>query len=193
MIIRKLFKFEGSHVVRGCTSRRCSRNIHGHSYKVELLFTAQGLDNGAMLMDFGLMKTQIKDFIDSFDHTHVIYDDGDITEIDYITTHTERWAILPISPSAEGFSLCIFYVIDKILQNTEFINGEKQVELYSVIVHETETGYAQCFREDLSMFNLVSNSLKNIHFSFQIKSEWKDPDMYTKLLENKKFVNPEII
>lgn len=30
MLIRKLFKFENAHIVRGCSTRRCSHSIHGH-------------------------------------------------------------------------------------------------------------------------------------------------------------------
>ncbi len=37
MLIRKLFKFENAHIVRDCTTQRCSENIHGHSYKIEVL------------------------------------------------------------------------------------------------------------------------------------------------------------
>ena len=35
MIIRKLFKFENAHIVRGCSTQRCRASLHGHSYKVE--------------------------------------------------------------------------------------------------------------------------------------------------------------
>lgn len=52
MLIRKLFKFENAHVVRNCTSDRCKRSIHGHSYKVELLLKASKLDHGQMVYDF---------------------------------------------------------------------------------------------------------------------------------------------
>ena len=68
MLIRKLFKFENAHVVRNCTSDRCKRSIHGHSYKVELLLKASKLDHGQMVYDFGLLKGIIKDLFDSFDH-----------------------------------------------------------------------------------------------------------------------------
>jgi 6-pyruvoyltetrahydropterin/6-carboxytetrahydropterin synthase len=47
MIIRKQFKFEGAHIVRNCTTRRCKKSIHGHSYVVEVFFTSN------KLYDFG--------------------------------------------------------------------------------------------------------------------------------------------
>jgi hypothetical protein len=63
VIIRKLFKFENAHIVRGCSTQRCSFNIHGHSYKVEVLLESDYLDNGDMVYDFGLIKLRIKDLI----------------------------------------------------------------------------------------------------------------------------------
>ena len=68
MRIRKLFKFENAHIVRNCSSDRCKRSIHGHSYEVELILEAHRLDHGQMVYDFGLLKHHIKDIIDSFDH-----------------------------------------------------------------------------------------------------------------------------
>ena len=78
MLIRKLFKFEGSHIVRDCTSQRCSHSIHGHSYQVEIFIKSRHLDFGQMVVDFGLLKGTVKDFIDSFDHTHVMWSREDI-------------------------------------------------------------------------------------------------------------------
>ncbi len=77
MIIRKLFKFENAHVVRGCSTQRCRASIHGHSYKVEVLFESKYLDNGQMVYDFGLMKRGMKELIDSFDHGVAIWDGDD--------------------------------------------------------------------------------------------------------------------
>ena len=39
-------------------------------------------------------------------------------------------------------------MIDRLLKTTQMQNGEREVKLHSVIVHETDTGYAQCFKKD---------------------------------------------
>ena len=65
MRIRKEFRVESAHIVRNCTSHRCSHSIHGHSAVIELIFEGDRLDNAGMLYDFGLMKGSIKEFIDS--------------------------------------------------------------------------------------------------------------------------------
>ncbi len=77
MLIRKLFKFENAHIVRNCTSDRCKRSIHGHSYKVELLLKASKLDHGQMVYDFGLLKGVIKELFDAFDHAICFWEQDD--------------------------------------------------------------------------------------------------------------------
>ena len=72
MIITKEFEGEMAHIVRNCSTERCKFSIHGHSFKVLVSLTASTKDKGQMLMDFGLMKTTIKSFIDSFDHCAVL-------------------------------------------------------------------------------------------------------------------------
>lgn len=188
MLIRKLFKFEGSHIVRDCTSKRCSRSIHGHSYVVEVFFTARGLDNGQMVMDFGLMKGTIKDFIDSFDHTHVMWEKEKEEDQLYFDRY-DRKIVLPCSPSAEMLSLMFFYVIARIIANTQFNNGEKGVRLQSVRVHETETGWAESFEEDLAYWYW---NLRDIQISQPIKDEWTNPNMLSDLINSKPFINPAI-
>lgn len=190
MIIRKLFKFENAHVVRGCTSERCKYSIHGHSYKIELLFESNYLDHGQMVYDFGLTKRMMKELIDSFDHATALWDQDDKAYIASIKKHSLRWVSLPVSPSAEQFSRVIFLMIDRLLSQTKMANGEKEVSVHSVIVHETDTGYAQGFREDAYSALMGAINLREIVFSEQVKAEWSDPLMWDKLLDNKIFVNP---
>lgn len=189
MIIRKLFKFEGAHVVRDCSSQRCRFSMHGHSYRVEVFFTSRGLDNGGMVVDFGLTKKTIGQLIDSFDHAYSLWAKEKNDFKNFIKKESLRWIEMPVTPSAEMYSLMFFFIIDRIIKNTEFNNGEQEVELHSVRVHETETGYAESFREDLKHWNW---SLEDICFSDQIALEWSDPTMYDKLIKGIKFVNSKI-
>ncbi|MGT2549437.1 6-pyruvoyl trahydropterin synthase family protein [Acinetobacter pittii] len=192
MLIRKLFKFENAHVVRNCTSDRCKRSIHGHSYKVELLLKASKLDHGQMVYDFGLLKGVIKDLFDSFDHAICFWEKDDSQYIDACQTFSARWISLPVSPSAEQFSRIFFYLAQQVLQSTVTQNGEGDVEVYSVIVHETDTGYAQSFIEDIQNEQMGILSLDRIVFSEQIQIEWANPQMYEDLKKGVKFNNPQV-
>jgi len=193
MVIRKLFKFENAHIVRGCSTVRCRSSIHGHSYKVELLFESNFLDNGQMVYDFGLMKQNMKDIIDSFDHSISLWrDDADEYRKD-MKQHSSRWVSLPVSPSAEQLSRVLFILIEKLLSLTSTQNGEKNVSLQSVIVHETETGYAQCFHEDAHSKQMGLINIEDIEFSSGVQEDWHDQELFEKLLAGKSFVNPRSV
>ncbi|MDR7653875.1 6-pyruvoyl trahydropterin synthase family protein [Acinetobacter junii] len=192
MLIRKLFKFENAHIVRNCTSDRCKRSIHGHSYKVELLLKASKLDHGQMVYDFGLLKGVIKELFDSFDHAICFWQKDDAAYIDACKTFSARWISLPVSPSAEQFSRIFFYLAQQVLRSTTTQNGEGDVQVYSVIVHETDTGYAQSFQEDIENEQMGILSLDQIVFSEQVVSEWSDPQIYENLKKGIKFENPEV-
>ncbi|MEO1927498.1 MAG: 6-carboxytetrahydropterin synthase [Nautiliaceae bacterium] len=193
MIIRKLYKFENAHIVRDCTSRRCSRSIHGHSYKVEVKLRSNFLDNAQMVYDFGLMKLSIKELIDSFDHAITLWSKDNPEYKEFAKKFSERWIELPINPSAEQFSRVFFVMIDRVLECMEFRNGEKEVKLYSIVVHETDTGYAECFREDAYNKNMGEIRLEDIIFSDRIKEEWSDKRLFEKLIKRENIVPPNEI
>ena len=193
MLIRKLFKFENAHIVRHCATRRCSENIHGHSYKVEVLLESNYLDNGQMVYDFGLTKLYIKELIDSFDHGITLWNRDDKAYLEAIKKHSSRWVELPVSPSAEQFSRVIYLMVERVLECTKMRNGEKEVLLNSIIVHETETGYAQGFKDDAHSECMGKIALEEVVFSDQVKSEWNDPQLWEKLLRRETLLNPKSV
>ncbi len=191
MIIRKLFKFENAHIVRDCSTRRCSENIHGHSYKIEVLLESNYLDHGQMVYDFGLTKLYIKELIDSFDHAITLWSGDKPEYIEAMKRFSSRWIELPVSPSAEQFSRVIYLIVERVLACTQMQNGERDVRLHSIIVHETETGYAQGFYEDAHSELMGKIALEEIIFSAQVRSEWSDPKLWEKLLGHEKLINPK--
>jgi 6-pyruvoyltetrahydropterin/6-carboxytetrahydropterin synthase len=191
MIIRKLFKFENAHIVRGCSTQKCSMNIHGHSYKIEVLLESNYLDHGQMVYDFGLTKLYIKELIEAFDHSITLWSGDNNAYINDMKKHSARWVELPVSPSAEQFSRVIYLMVERVLHCTGMVNGEKEVQLHSVIVHETETGYAQGFKKDAYSELMGRISLNDIIFSKQLQKEWSTPQLWESLLANKLMVNPK--
>ena len=193
MIIRKLFKFENAHIVRGCSTQKCRSSLHGHSYKVELLFESNFLDNGQMVYDFGLMKQNMKDLVESFDHAITLWSGDNLEYIQDMKKHSARWVELPVSPSAEQFSRVIFMMIDKLLGLISTVNGEKEVKLNSVIVHETATGYAQCFHEDAYNENMGNIALEAIYFSQAVLESFHDRELFEKIKRGEVFTNPKTV
>jgi len=179
MIIRKKFKFEGAHIVRNCSTNRCKKSIHGHSYEVEVFLTSNKLDNGYMVLDFGLTKKHIRNIIDSFDHAYSMWVGENEDFKNFFKSNSERWIEMPVSPSAESYSLMFLKFIDHILKNTIFLNDEGDVQVTSVRVHETKTGYAEAFRSDMDMIEL---DLNKVVFSAGIIDEWKDKNELLKIL-----------
>ena len=161
MIIRKTFKTEGpAHIVRNCTTDRCSKSIHGHSYEWEVKLKGSSLDNGGMIVDFGILKGEIGKFFDMFDHCHIIWDQD--SDIEHFWNYSDRVIKAPFSPSAENMAVFAFMVCDRILRHTAFANGEHGVEVHSVTCHETKTGYAEAFADDVEMHNYYN--LEEVQF-----------------------------
>lgn len=193
MIIRKEFKFENAHIVRDCSTLRCSQNLHGHSYRVEVLLESNYLDDGQMVYDFGLTKLYIKEFIDSFDHAITLWSSDSKEYLADMKKHSKRWIEIPVSPSAEQFSRVFFLVIDKVLSLSTMNNNEREVKLNSVIVHETKSGYAHCFRDDAYSKLMGLISIEDIIFSNQVQSEWSKKDFWSYILEEKELITPKTL
>ena len=187
MIIRKLYRFEAAHIVRNCSSDRCKYSIHGHSFRCELLLTADRLDRGQMVYDFGLLKCHVKDFLDGFDHATLFWEKESPAYAKAMKNHSKRWVSLPVSPTAEQLTRVIFVAAQALLDNTEKANGDDTARVHSVILHETETGSAQCFREDADNPAMGEIDLARVVFSDEIKADWADPKMWEKLLKGAKF------
>lgn len=192
MIIRKLYRFEASHIVRNCSSDRCKYSVHGHSFRVELFLTADRLDRGQMVYDFGLLKGGVKDFLDGFDHAALFWNKEKPAYARAMKENSKRWVSLPVSPTAEQLTRVIFVAVQAMLDNTTKVNGDDTARVHSVILHETETGYAQCFRQDAYDAQMGEIDLEDVVFSPQVKAEWADPRMWDKLIKGVKFVNPRI-
>ena len=180
MLITKIFNVESAHIVRNCTSERCSHSIHGHSAVIEVTFEAKGLDNAQMVMDFGLMKNEIKSFIDGMDHCYLLCDRDKDEFRKFIKESCDRWIELPFNPSAEMLSMFIYYGITKILESIKFSNGEKNVSVYSVKYHETKSGSATCFKGDMmDIWNPLVDKRGDfkINYSPAVVRDWNSPEM----------------
>lgn len=152
MIIRKLFKFEAGHVVRNCNSIRCKKSEHGHSYKVEVFFTARQLTDYGMVIDFGDLK-DIKKQVDMFDHAYHFWNKESEEFKNFHKKFDERWVELPFNPSAENYSIYFLKLITEEIERMK-LNGELDNKLAycsGIRVHETDTGYAESSVEDLKL------------------------------------------
>lgn len=140
--IRKLFKFESAHVLTEAFSTECKR-CHGHSYKLEVIISAEELNPDGMVIDFKKLKNIVQErIINDIDHKLAL----DISN--YIHTDTNLPfpddCIYPMeqNPTAENMA-SHFY--DQIYQDIKReVQGFRSL---FVRVHETNTGWAEYGRE----------------------------------------------
>lgn len=196
MLVTKIFNVESAHIVRNCTSERCSHSIHGHSAVIEVTLKSNFLDNAQMVMDFGLMKNEIKKFVDSMDHCYLLCSKDNEEFKTFIKRSCDRWIELPFNPSAEMLSMFVFFGVYCIISNMQMNNGEKDVEVYSVKYHETKTGSATCFADDLkNIWNRLADADDfEIHYSDKVIEEWNSPVMgrIFRDFKNVAIINPTI-
>ena len=182
MIIRKKFSITNMHIVRNCSSERCKKSIHAHTYQIEVFLKSSNLDEGQMVLDFGLTKGTIKEVIKSFDNSYTMWDKESDFFKDNIKENKKRWVEMPMSPSAESYSICLYYLLNKVIRNTKFANGESPVSLHKVRVHETLTGYAESIAKDLNDMG-SSLSLSQFIFSDGITESWSNQNMIFQLAQ----------
>lgn len=191
MVIRKEFRVESSHIVRNCTSHRCSHSVHGHSAVIEVMLEGSKLDNAGMLYDFGLMKSTIKQFIDSSDHCHLIWSKDKESYKDFFKETNDRWIEVPFNPSAENLSMYYMRGIQNIIDHTIMMNGEDPgLRVKGVRYHETTTGWAECSKEDID--NLWNPEWdRHIVYSEGVTNDWSD-DLMDIVYDGTKIENPKI-
>lgn len=189
MVIRKEFRVESAHIVRNCTSDRCSHSIHGHSAVIELFFESNKLDNAQMVMDFGLMKNSIKQFIDSMDHCYLLCSEDSQEFQSFISRSCKRFLVLPFNPSAEMLSMFVFRGVTNIINHMKFNNGESGVHLKAVRYHETTTGYAECSAEDI--LTMWKPEYDKVQFSLGVVEDWSE-ELKKCIFEGAAIINPEV-
>ena len=155
MIIRKLFKAEIAHRVKNAYTESC-RGLHGHSYIFEVFLQGKSQDNAQMLIDFSLIKEKFKKYLDAFDHSLLIWNE-DKPLMDVAEILNPRRIIVPYNPTAEQMSRHIYY-----------LGLSLKLPMHKVIVHETQTGFAEFSGDDD-----IRIELEKVEYSEAIKKDWK--------------------
>jgi 6-pyruvoyltetrahydropterin/6-carboxytetrahydropterin synthase len=143
--IKKIYETETAHIVRGASSERCKYNIHGHSYKWEIEIVGKVNEIG-MIIDFIDLKP-IKEFIDKFDHSMVLWSKEDINFINFFKKNCRRVVIMNKNTTAENMSSLLFNFIKNWLENNYPL-----YTCFQVNVWETRTGCGtalSCDSEDI--------------------------------------------
>lgn len=137
--LTKQFSFEMAHSLAGYDGP--CRNIHGHSYKMDITIEGEPIQDPfspkrGMVMDFSDLKRIVNEnIISQFDHSLVLNSEVDSTLTCQLKEHYEKVVVVPYQPTTENFLMDFVSRIQPLLP--------KSVKLYSIRLHETDSSYAE--------------------------------------------------
>lgn len=105
--------FEAAHFIRGYNGK-CAR-LHGHNWEVVAVVRGRELDELGMIVDFKILKAELKKVLDEFDHRY----------LNELETFAQE------NPTAENLARKIF----EQLSTSEIFSGS--TKLHAIKVQET--------------------------------------------------------
>ena len=137
--ITKQFSFEMAHALRNYDG--LCRNIHGHSYKMDITLAGQPLHDesspkNGMVMDFGELKRLVnEEIISLLDHALVLNEKNDPQLIEILKQNFEKIVVVDFQPTTENL---LNYIADKLKRRLP-----ETVKLCRIRLRETDTSYAE--------------------------------------------------
>ena len=140
--ITKKFNFEAAHALSNYDGP--CRNIHGHSYKLNV--TVAGSPSAdisspkyGMLLDFSVLKRIVNEnIINKYDHSLMLREDVNLSK--ELSEAYNNVIILPYQPTSENMIVSFAEVLKNKLPDG--------VELFSIRLYETESSYVEWFNSD---------------------------------------------
>jgi 6-pyruvoyltetrahydropterin/6-carboxytetrahydropterin synthase len=142
--LTKSFTFEMAHALLNYDGK--CKNIHGHSYRLEVTVIGNPKEESkhpqdGLLIDFGDLKRLVNEYvIDKFDHSLVMQKDYDSALVTALSNNFDRLLYVEYQPTCENL---IADFADKI--NSAMPNG---VNLHHLVLHETATAYCEWYADD---------------------------------------------
>ena len=154
MSIQKIFKSETAHITRNVFSSRSKFNIHGHSYKWIIGLDGDIDQSNGMLIDFKLLKP-IKDFVDKFDHSTVLWSKEENSVKEFFKNNFKRVIIMVRNPTAENMARALFKKTDDWLKTDfKYDKSKRTIFVSYAEVWETENSSARTSEADT--FDIIS-------------------------------------
>ena len=131
-------EFDTAHRVIG-HQNKC-KYLHGHRYALEITAKACELDKLGMVVDFGLLKSVMKGWIDeNFDHNVILHqDDKELGSL--IASHTGQDVYyLKSNPTAENIALHLkLDIIPRLF-------GKNSFDIVKIRLYETPNAFVEVF------------------------------------------------
>ncbi|MBN1820950.1 MAG: 6-carboxytetrahydropterin synthase [Prolixibacteraceae bacterium] len=142
--VTKRFHFEMAHSLFEYDG--LCKNIHGHSYNLEITISGQPLKNpghpkDGMILDFTDLKNIVKTNItQQFDHSLMVNSLVPEDQMELLKKTTNRLIVVDFQPTTENIVTYIAGILQQHLP--------ERVSLYSIRLYETVTSFAEWFASD---------------------------------------------
>jgi 6-pyruvoyltetrahydropterin/6-carboxytetrahydropterin synthase len=103
-------EFDAAHRLRDHEGK--CKHLHGHRYVIEASFSSEGLDSVGRVVDFGVIRERLGNWVDEhWDHNVILWE-KDKALGDSIHAETKQAIFyLPSNPSAENMALYLHTVV----------------------------------------------------------------------------------
>ena len=142
--VTKRFHFEMAHTLYGYDG--LCRNIHGHSYYLEVTLIGEPRNEpqhpkDGMVMDFSEIKEIVKtQIVNRFDHALMVNRLVPEKQMELLKQTNERVIIVGFQPTSENMAVYISEILQQHLP--------AGVSLFSIRLYETATSFAEWFDGD---------------------------------------------
>jgi 6-pyruvoyltetrahydropterin/6-carboxytetrahydropterin synthase len=144
--VTRRFEFDAAHRVLGHQGQCAS--LHGHRYVAEVTVSSPRLDDLGMVVDFGVVKEKVGEWIDEYwDHNFIAHHEDplvrDVLPVPYRVNNPQKFPfVMPAelgNPTAENMARHLFLVVTNRLSGFRV----ERVRLY-----ETPNCWADCYPEE---------------------------------------------
>lgn len=142
--LTRLFTFEMAHALQDYNGP--CRNIHGHSYRLQVTIIGTPLADEAdpkngMVMDFADLKKLVNQtIVDELDHALLLREDSSPELIEMLRQLQHKLVLTPYQPTCENMLLDLKAKLQQVMPES--------VELYSLKLWETQNSFAEWYASD---------------------------------------------
>ncbi|MCL2434630.1 MAG: 6-carboxytetrahydropterin synthase [Lentimicrobiaceae bacterium] len=142
--LTRIFSFDMAHVLLNYHGK--CKNIHGHTYKLEVTVKGVPCNDDAsprkgMLIDFSDFKKLIEnEIITVWDHALMIHQDSDPVLLCALKNNYEKIISVPFQPTTENMICELASIIKEILP--------AHLQLFSLRLYETEKSFAAWYASE---------------------------------------------
>lgn len=152
--LAKTFEIEMAHKLVSAYSEKCT-NIHGHSYKIEVVLSGEGLNSDGMLVDFGEIKDEIGPLFQLLDHSMMVSAE-EVKLCGFLErSYTGKWFRSSFNPTSENLGFWLFKLIQNHISSLFY-------RLESIRVSETCTSQVE-INDAIADTKLFADFFEGVH------------------------------